>query len=253
MHLSIDHPYLALVHLNWLRKHLPYKLQALYEVNELEGYLNRVTQRAQKRINDLMNEGGIVLADAQKQVILESLTKTRDYLTQQELAEYHALDLLKLTPAQKMAYKDVYRKIEYWYRAFRQALPQKYRAYYRDIGEYQEMTFRKKWGWGKSNGHLLQVLGIEYGEPMLYQETSCSLLVTLQTEYENASRPPLFAIRGIEVKPIDFFEDQMKLEYCHSFGGWILGKIYRFSRGDTFIVDQRDLTAYPREPELLPH
>ena len=249
MHLSIDHPYLALIHLNWLYQHVPHQLQGLYEASELEVYLNRVTQEAQQRINALMNQGGIALVDAQKQVTHELLAKAKDRLTSEELADYHELDLLQLTPEQKTIYGGVYRKIERWYRTFQFTLPQKHQVYYRNRNEYRSVV-QRKWGWGVYNRRSIEVLGIDDAKITLHKATNCTLLVALRNGDANESRPPLFAIEEVFIKPIDFFDTQMKLECMGSFWVRFANKCYRFREGDAFVVDQEDLTTDTWQTQL---
>ena len=245
MHLSIDHPYLALIHLNWLYQHVPHQLQGLHEASELEVYLNRVTQEAQQRINALMNQGGIALVDAQKQVTDKLLAKTKDQLTSEELAGYHELDLLQLTPEQKTIYGEVYRKIERWYREVRRAWPLRDQAYFRDWGGYQYTNARYRWGWGKNNGQLVEMLGIDrVNKLILGEQTELTFVVTLVKDYLVVPRPPIFAIYGVFVKPIDFFEAQMKLECLRSFWVKLAGKVYRFREGDCFVIGQRSLEGF---------
>lgn len=242
--MNIDNSYFAYVHLYWLRKRLPYKLQTLYETGDLVAYLNNTTRRAERRAQELVMQQGKTFKEVREQIRNEILCLEKEFLSPEDLANYVELDLLQLTAEERIVHGTVYKKIERWYRIFSRNIPSHYYFYYR-VSAFREairLQPRKKRFWKKASSINPQIIGVKAYDMQLNQvHNHTKILCTFNQLIEETTPATFFLIDGAEVKPIDFADFRVTFEYAKSFCICVKDTLYQFHEGDNFEVNRNRL------------
>ena len=132
--------------------------------------------------------------------------------------------------------KDIRQKIEQWYPDLDKSLQSVYSKSFKDI---KKAKVWKLLCWGKSNSHLLNFVGLQTRDLSLHKEMPFTTFwISEKNESEKNMHTDVFYIDNIKIRPVEFFDDCIKLEYCHSFCVRINNTKYHFKKGETLDINR---------------